>query len=107
MTCTQCGRDVTEQSNYCAFCGTRLAPVAPRRRLMRSATDSKIAGVCGGVAEYLDIDSTAVRLVWVVFSVIPGCVLGGIVAYLLAWFVVPKAQPAPAAAAALGAVKQA
>src|SRR5688500_18491368 len=35
------------------------------RRLRRSTTDRQIAGVCGGLAEYFQVDSTAVRLVWV------------------------------------------
>ena len=68
---------------------------------MRSATDYKIAGVCGGIAEYLDIDSTVVRLVWVILSIVPGGVVGGVVAYLLAWIIIPKAIVlAPAAASA-------
>ena len=68
---------------------------------MRSATEYKIAGVCGGIAEYLDIDSTVVRLVWVILSIVPGGVVGGVVAYLLAWIIIPKANVlAPAAPSA-------
>jgi phage shock protein PspC (stress-responsive transcriptional regulator) len=58
---------------------------------MLSATNSKIAGVCGGIAEYLDVDPTIVRLIWLALSVVPGGIVGGILAYLLAWIVVPKA----------------
>jgi phage shock protein C len=70
---------------------------------MRSATDSRIAGVCGGLGEYLDVDPTIVRLVWVVLSVVPGGIVGGIVVYLLAWIIMPKAPllatvPQPTAA---------
>ena len=54
--------------------------------------DSKIAGVCGGIAEYLDVDSTIVRLVWVALSIVPGGVFGGVLAYVLAWIIVPKAS---------------
>ena len=50
---------------------------------MRSATDSKIAGVCGGLAEYLGVDSTIVRLFWAVLAVVPGALVGGIVAGIL------------------------
>lgn len=64
----------------------------PRRRLVRSVTDRKIAGVCGGLAEYFDIDATALRLLWIVLSILPGAIVGGIVVYVLAWLVMPKAS---------------
>ena len=77
-----------------------LAPVAsPQdhrplgRRLTRSETDKQIAGVCGGLAEYFGLDSTLVRLAAVIIAIYPGCVIGGIVAYLIAWFIMP-ARPA-------------
>jgi phage shock protein PspC (stress-responsive transcriptional regulator) len=63
---------------------------------MRSATDVKIAGVCGGIAEYLGTDPTLVRLVWAVLAVVPGCFVGGVVAYIIAWIIVPKAGRAVA-----------
>lgn len=60
------------------------------RRLTRSAIDRRIAGVCGGLAEYLSVDSTVVRLVWAILTVVPGAIVLGIVAYGLAWFIVPE-----------------
>jgi phage shock protein C len=57
---------------------------------MRSSIDSKIAGVCGGIAEYMDVDSTVVRLVWVLITFFTG-VVPGLVAYLVAWLVMPEA----------------
>lgn len=62
----------------------------PARRLHRSATDRKIAGVCGGLAEYFGVDSTLVRIVTVVLAIYPGAVICGILVYLLAWFVMPS-----------------
>jgi len=59
-------------------------------RLIRSETDKKIAGVCGGIAEYLGVDATLVRLVTVVLAIYPGAVIGGLVAYVIAWFIVPS-----------------
>jgi phage shock protein PspC (stress-responsive transcriptional regulator) len=59
------------------------------RRLTRSRVDRKIAGVCGGLAEYLGADSTVVRLIWAVLTVVPGAIVLGIVAYLAAWFIMP------------------
>ena len=73
--------------------GTRLFPLT----LTRSVSDRKMAGVCGGLAAYFGVDSTPVRLAWVLLSIVPGAVFGGIVAYLVAWFIMPKAGAAPGA----------
>ncbi len=53
----------------------------PQKKLYRSRRDRKIAGVCGGIAEYFGIDSTLVRLGLVVFILIGG---SGVLAYLIA-----------------------
>jgi len=98
MNCSECHREIDERSNFCSYCGVRLRPMFSHRRLMRSATDSKIAGVCGGLAEYLGVDSTIVRLFWAILAVVPGGIVGGIVAYVVAWVIMPKA-PAPVSAA--------
>jgi phage shock protein PspC (stress-responsive transcriptional regulator) len=70
------------------------APASPAtaRRLVRSTVDRKIAGVCGGIAAYFDVDSTLVRLAWTILSVVPGCIVLGIAAYLIAWIVMPRQQ---------------
>ena len=98
MNCSTCHMEIPKHANFCSVCGAQqpYAPTARRhnKKLMRSATDSKIAGVCGGLAEYLDTDPTFVRLVWAALTIIPGCFFGGLVAYLAAWLIVPKA-PAP------------
>ena len=51
------------------------------KKLYKSSTDKKIAGVCGGIAEYFNIDSTLVRLAWVVFCLLGG---SGVLAYIIA-----------------------
>ncbi len=63
---------------------------SPKRLLRRSAS-GRVAGVCAGIAEYFDTDVTLVRLVWVVLSIVPGAVVGGVLAYLAAWIIVPDA----------------
>jgi phage shock protein C len=73
---------------------TEPATVSLERRLTRSATDKKIAGICGGLAEYFGVDATAVRLVWCVLSILGGAIVGGVIAYLLAWFIIPQAPVA-------------
>jgi phage shock protein PspC (stress-responsive transcriptional regulator) len=72
------------------------------KRLTRSTTDRKIAGVCGGLAAYLGVDATAVRLVWAVLAIIPGAIVLGVIAYLVAWFIMPEGTASTAAAATAG-----
>ncbi|MGH3117858.1 MAG: PspC domain-containing protein [Gaiellales bacterium] len=60
---------------------------APVKRLTRSRTDRKIGGVCGGLANYLGMDPTLVRLLWVVLML---ATIGvGLLAYVIFWIVVP------------------
>ena len=49
-------------------------------------------GVCGGIAEYFSVDPTAVRVLWVVLTIFPGAIICGVIAYLVAWFVMPTSQ---------------
>ncbi len=93
MNCSHCQREIAEYSNYCYFCGARQAPksVTAGKRLMRSSTDCKIAGVCGGIAEYFEVDSTVVRIVWVLLVLMPVPVLPAFLGYIVAWIVMPKA----------------
>jgi len=57
------------------------------KKLYRSRKDQIIGGVCGGIAEYFGIDSTLVRLAFVLFALIEGA---GIIAYIIAWIIVPE-----------------
>ncbi len=57
------------------------------KKLYKSSTDKKIAGVCGGIAEYFNIDSTLVRLGWVLFSLLGG---SGVLGYIIAAIVIPE-----------------
>lgn len=58
------------------------------KRLYRSKTDRKIAGVCAGIAEYFNIDATVVRVIAVIL-LLPGW-LPGFLPYVILWFVVPE-----------------
>ena len=91
MYCMQCGREITDSSSFCSACGARQRHRTSQKQLMLSATNKKLAGVCGGLAQYLDVDPTIVRLVWVALSVVPGGFVGGGLAYFLAWIIIPKA----------------
>jgi phage shock protein PspC (stress-responsive transcriptional regulator) len=70
--------------------GHRVSPLP--HPLTRSETDRRIAGVCGGLAEYFGVDSTPVRLLWAILSIVPGAIVGGLLAYAIAWLVIPRAQ---------------
>ena len=94
MICVHCGKQIVEESSYCNFCGSRQRASLRSKVLTRSATDSKIAGVCGGIGEYFGVDATIVRLVWLALSVVPGGIVGGVLAYILAWIVIPVSVPA-------------
>jgi len=60
------------------------------KKLRRSRHDRIIAGVCGGIGEYFDIDPVLVRLIWVLFALAGG---GGILAYILAALIIPEEGP--------------
>ena len=57
-----------------------------QKQLCKSSTNKKIAGVCGGIGEYFDIDPTLVRLGFVALSFMFG---GGLVVYILAAIIMP------------------
>jgi phage shock protein C len=66
------------------------------RRLTRSNRNKVIAGVCGGLAEYLDMDPTLVRVLYVLISIVSAA-FPGILAYVILMFVMPPPPPGPAA----------
>jgi phage shock protein C len=57
------------------------------RKLYRSRTDRKLAGVCGGLAQYFNSDATLIRVLFVVLALLGG---PGLVIYLLMWILVPE-----------------
>jgi len=57
-----------------------------KKRLYRSKKNKIIAGVCGGIGEYLDTDPTLIRLLWVLGTLLWGA---GILAYIFAWIIIP------------------
>jgi len=60
-------------------------------KLYRSTENKKIAGICGGLGEYFDIDPTIVRLIWIASVLIAGT---GLLAYLIAWMIIPEKSKA-------------
>lgn len=57
------------------------------KKLYRSKKNRRIAGVCGGIGEYFNIDPTLIRLFWILFIFVGG---SGILAYIIAWIIIPE-----------------
>jgi len=115
MYCANCGKEIVEHSNFCYFCGSKQSAAAGasagtskpfgERRLYRSSTDKTIAGVLGGFAEYLEMDSTMLRVVYVLITVFTGVIPGGII-YLVAWVVMSEEPAGQAARTSAGSAKR-
>ena len=89
MICARCSREIDADSSFCRFCGAAAREGSPPRRLTRLPADGKVGGVCAGIAAYLNADVTVVRLAWVILSIIPGAIIGGLLAYAAAWLILP------------------
>ena len=108
MYCWSCGKQLEDAANYCSTCGaartvrTHSVSGYGQASLRRIREGKKIAGVCGGVARYFDIDVTLVRILWVLLTICPP--LPGLVAYVVCWIAMPQDPPAvPASSTAAAA----
>jgi phage shock protein C len=97
MNCNSCQKNIADGSRFCYNCGAQQAVTgAPNvaavtggpKRLMRSSTDKKLGGVCAGLAEYFDMDTTLVRVLWLLVVLCGGT---GILLYVILWIVLPLA----------------
>jgi phage shock protein C len=89
MYCNACGKTIAEDGRYCAYCGNVVGNPPTPKKLMRSRSDRKIAGVCAGLAQYLDLDTSLVRILWFFVGIVSG-IFPGIIAYILAWIIIPE-----------------
>ena len=90
MFCTRCGVSLEGNPNFCSQCGHQIGARAsnPYPKLSRPRDDRKIAGVCAGFARYLGVDVTLIRLIAIVLAIWP---IGlGLIAYIVAWIVMPN-----------------
>lgn len=74
------------------YCGNRK--VKTNGKIHRSGRDRKLAGVCGGIGEWLGVDSAVIRLAWIVLALGWG---SGFLAYLLCALLLPEGQTEPGA----------
>jgi phage shock protein C len=97
MICVNCQKRITDGSNFCYNCGAKQPPspafgadwdAGGKKRLVRSSTDKKIAGVCGGLADYFDVDATIIRVCWLLAFLCAGT---GLLAYIILWIALPIA----------------
>lgn len=95
MVCPTCQKQIADGSNFCYNCGAQqvvgstaanAGSYPPRKRLVRSTTDKKVAGVAAGLADYFDLDPTVVRVVWLLAVLFAGT---GLIAYLILWIALP------------------
>jgi phage shock protein C len=89
MTCHRCSKEIDPDSLFCRHCGAAVHETGRPQRLTRRPSEGKLGGVCAGIARYLNTDPTIVRLAWVILSVVPGFVIGGLIAYAAAWALLP------------------
>lgn len=61
-----------------------------KKKLQRSTTDYMLGGVCGGLADFFDLDPTLVRVAYVLLTVCTA--FSGTLAYILLWIIMPKEQ---------------
>jgi len=57
------------------------------KRLYRSGRNKILGGICGGIGEYLNVDPTIIRLLWLLFVFAGGA---GLIFYLIVWLIIPK-----------------
>ncbi len=94
MHCTNCGCILNTNARFCPACGhavsggnTSSQPNAAEPvRLVRPRSQKKIAGVCAGIARYLNWDVTLVRVLWILLVFGAGT---GVIAYIIGWIAIP------------------
>ena len=89
MYCNHCGKAIAEDGRFCSYCGNVVGILPTPKKLTRSHAERKIAGVCAGLAQYFNLDVSAMRILCFFVTVATG-VCPGIVTYLLAWIIVPS-----------------
>ena len=84
--CQHCLREIPAGACFCPACGSRLA--GEPRKLHRRRDLEKLAGVCAGLGDYLDLDPTLVRVVFAVATFFTG-MLPGVILYAILALVIP------------------
>jgi phage shock protein C len=90
MFCSKCGNQVATAARFCSACGAPAAPgvYPPASRITRPREGRIIAGVCAGFALHYGWDVTVVRLILALCILCAGT---GVLAYVIAWIIIPEA----------------
>jgi len=105
MKCHVCGESIKNDSKFCSSCGSEIQQEDYKvrfsrrpekydgpKRLYRSRKDRWVAGVCGGMGEYFDIDPILIRALWAIAIFAGGT---GLLAYLVCIVLIPESPYEP------------
>ena len=90
MYCSHCGTPVAAYATYCPNCGGLQPGNVSNKRLFRPIIGRKVGGVCAGIATYLNVDVTLVRVVAVLAMLVPP--FPAVLVYIICWIVIPSEE---------------